>query len=67
MNLLTIHDVARKLRVSTQTIWRWARAGKFPQPIGAEGATRWIDEDVDTWIHSKKEAANGSQGEAQTV
>ena len=39
---LTVLDVAKALGVSPATIWRWAKAGRIPQPrkIG-ENSTRW--------------------------
>lgn len=67
MKLLTAADTARKLRVSTQTLWRWTRARVCPAPITVEGSKRWIDEDLDAWILSKKENTDGSERETQAI
>lgn len=44
---LSVDDVAARFSVSTDTIWRWTRLGKFPKPvkIGA-GTTRWRMSDL---------------------
>ena len=39
---LTVNDVATRLSVSKDTIWRWARLGTFPEAVRlSAGATRW--------------------------
>lgn len=70
MKLLTAIDVARKFSVTTQTVWRWSRTGKIPEPISIAGSTRWIDEDLDAMILSKKESEgtqDGSQGKTEAI
>lgn len=44
---LSVDDVAARFSVSTDTIWRWTRLGKFPKPvkIGA-GTARWWMSDL---------------------
>ncbi|RNJ51613.1 transcriptional regulator [Methylocystis hirsuta] len=33
--------VAAELNVSLPTIWRWRKAGKFPDPVNLPGNPRW--------------------------
>ena len=44
---LTDRDVAQALGISRMTVWRWAKAGRIPQPrkIGAH-TTRWDSKEV---------------------
>ena len=44
---LTDRDVAQALGISRMTVWRWAKAGRLPQPrkIG-ERTTRWDSKEV---------------------
>ncbi|WP_294925623.1 helix-turn-helix domain-containing protein [uncultured Paracoccus sp.] len=38
--LLTVKELAARLRVAPSTIWRWAKDGKI-QPVRIAGSTRW--------------------------
>ncbi len=39
---LPVTEVASRYRVSVPTIWRWAREGRFPQPVKlGDNCTRW--------------------------
>lgn len=48
---LTVLEVAKALGVSPATIWRWAKAGRIPQPrkLG-ENSTRWDSREVQAAI-----------------
>ena len=48
---LTVLEVGKALGVSPATVWRWAKAGRIPQPrkIG-ENSTRWDSREVQTAI-----------------
>ncbi len=49
--LLTSHQVARRLSLSVRTLWRLVRAGKFPQPIRYNRKlVRWKTVDVIRYI-----------------
>lgn len=52
---MTVDQVAERLSVSTDSIWRWKRQGNFPMAIklGA-GATRWRLADVEAWEQSRQ-------------
>jgi prophage regulatory protein len=47
---LTVEQVAERLGVSTDSIWRWKRAGKFPKAVKVgPGSTRWRLADIETY------------------
>ena len=49
---LTVLEVGKALGVSPATVWRWAKAGRIPQPrkLGAN-STRWDSQEVRAAIH----------------
>ena len=57
--ILLIHEVAQRLRVSPSTVNRWlgqARKGEstFPLPISVGGGKgRWLAESIDQWVASQ--------------
>ena len=58
--ILRTSDLARLLRVSRTTIWRWAKTGHFPAPIKlGPGVTGWRASDVEAWIASRPDSASG--------
>jgi len=47
-------DIAARFRINRCTVWRWAAAGKFPQPLKLTSAcVRWREADVDDWIRRR--------------
>lgn len=48
---LTVLEVGKALGVSPATVWRWAKAGRIPQPrkIGMN-TTRWDSREVQAAI-----------------
>lgn len=45
---LTVNDVATRLSVSKDTIWRWARLGTSPEAVRlSAGVTRWRLTDIE--------------------
>ena len=53
---LTVKDVARIMRVSASTIWRYTNRGTLPQPIKVDGRTWWIEAEILAVIERKKAA-----------
>lgn len=52
--LLTVYDVAERLRVTPRTVWRWSKTGELPAPLrfGPRGRTvRWKAADIDSFLH----------------
>lgn len=50
-------DNAARYGVTRQTIWKWAKKGKFPKPVKLNGATRWKLTDIEAWEASQGGAA----------
>ena len=49
-NYVTDTALAERFQVSRTTIWRWAQARRFPDPIKlSAGCTRWRLADVEQW------------------
>lgn len=47
---LNVNQVAERLGVSTDSIWRWKRQGEFPMAVKLGGrTTRWRLADVEAW------------------
>ncbi len=47
---LTVDQVAERLGVSRDTIWRWKRNGTFPKAVKLGGrTTRWRLSDIEAW------------------
>ncbi|APX94305.1 hypothetical protein BWR19_15940 [Halomonas sp. 1513] len=55
---MTATQVAKRESVSVPTIWRWAREGKFPQPVKlGDNCTRWRLADLLAWEAGRGEVA----------
>lgn len=47
---LSVDQVAQRFGVSTDSIWRWKREGKFPNSVKLGGTTtRWRLGDIEEW------------------
>jgi len=47
-------QLANRYKVTRQTLWRWVRHCKFPEPIKlSAGCTRWKLSDVEKWEAEK--------------
>jgi excisionase family DNA binding protein len=58
LDLLTVHQVARRLTVSTRTIYRLLERGSFPPPIRyTRKLVRWRTADVERYLASLAEGA----------
>ena len=43
--------------ISSPTLWRWVRAGRFPAPVKiGPRAVAWKAEEVHAWLESRKAA-----------
>lgn len=64
--ILRLRDVRAKTGLGHDSIYRWAREGRFPRPIKlGESASGWLEDEVDAWIASKV-AARDVKGESAT-
>lgn len=47
---LSVRQVADRLGVSTDSVWRWKRNGEFPKAVKLSGrTTRWRLSDIEAW------------------
>jgi len=49
MTYYNVKEVAARYGVTTQTLHRWRRLGKFLEPIETGNAVRWTSEALDAW------------------
>lgn len=50
MELLTVKDVASRLKVSARQVWKMRASGKIPGPVNLSRSVRWLASDIDEWI-----------------
>lgn len=56
--LLTVRDVAAKLRVSRATVWRMVAAGRLPPPVYPSWRTpRWVELQCDEAVSQFSDAS----------
>jgi predicted DNA-binding transcriptional regulator AlpA len=54
----SVRDVASLCRISTITVWRWAKAGRIPEPLKlGENTTRWNLDEVQAALDKAAAAA----------
>jgi predicted DNA-binding transcriptional regulator AlpA len=52
-DLLTVHDVARRLSISERTVWRWTALGLLPPPVHPHSrSTRWRAADIERYVEA---------------
>jgi prophage regulatory protein len=50
-HLLTVHELADRLRVSRRTIWRWVAQGRLPVPVRySRTCVRWKASVVEAYL-----------------
>jgi len=48
--------VGQRYDVCRATPWRWAKEGKFPQPVRlSPGCTRWLLADLEEWEKAQRD------------
>jgi len=50
--LLTVNDVAKRMKLSTRSVWRLVDAGSIVSPIKIGGSLRWRSTDFNQWLSS---------------
>ena len=53
IDLLTVNDVAKRMKLSTRSVWRLVEAGSIVSPIKIGGSIRWRSTDFNYWLASK--------------
>lgn len=52
--LIRQHELLGLLGMSRVTLWKWRKAGAFPQPVRLVGASvAWRRSDVRAWLESR--------------
>ena len=59
-SLITIRQLCQIVPKSKATIYRWVKAGLFPQPIKVNNSTFWKSSDISAWI-AEQTTANTAQ------
>ncbi|QOR40104.1 AlpA family phage regulatory protein [Billgrantia diversa] len=55
---LSVKQLSDRYSAHEATIWRWAREGRFPQPVKLAGnLTRWSLNDVEGWEQTQRGAS----------
>ena len=52
--LLTVEDVALKLRLAPFTIRKWVRLGKLPAVRLGDRRIRFMSEAIDRWVRERR-------------
>lgn len=48
--LLTVGEVAKRLRIGQRTVYRWADRGRIPRPLKLGALVRWRQSEIEEWI-----------------
>lgn len=53
--LLTVEDLAKLLKVSKRTVWRWCKNGRIPAPLRySKISIRWRASDIQNHLSNQK-------------
>ncbi len=50
MELLSVREVAERLKVSVRQIWKLASSARLPRAVRIGRSVRWRADDIDRWI-----------------
>ncbi len=50
MELVTVQEVARSLKVSVRQVWKLRAAGQLPGPVRVARSVRWRAVDLADWV-----------------
>ncbi|WP_116964340.1 helix-turn-helix transcriptional regulator [Fastidiosibacter lacustris] len=60
LNIIKLPLVVEKTSLSTASIYRLAKVGKFPAPVKlSERSSGWLESDVNQWIDNRIKARDG--------
>ena len=67
MNLLDYKEVARKLSIHPRSVYTFKdEEPTFPSPVRLSNKrVRWVEEEVDAWIKTKKGDANDNRNDGK--
>lgn len=53
-NIYRKRELLEGLQISSVTLWRWVRAGRFPKPIRlGPNTVGWLKNEVSAWLESR--------------
>ena len=50
MELLTVMDLAARLKISARQIWKLKAAGRLPAAVRLARSVRWRTDDIALWV-----------------
>ena len=50
MELLSVRELANRMKVSTRHVWSLLSSGRLPEPVRVGRSVRWRADDIDQWI-----------------
>ena len=63
MSVLRKLEVSKRVGLTTVTIWRLEKAGKFPQRVQlGPRCVGWKEEEIDQWIKSRPTVVHAERG-----
>lgn len=58
MNILTVKDVSKLLKIKTSTVYAWAEQGRIPCRK-MNGSLRFLEHEIMAWMDSCKRSSEG--------
>jgi len=55
--MMTVKEVARALKTSERSVWRWSGTGVLPPGIKIGGVVRWPRKGIDDWVAKREQQA----------
>lgn len=53
-NIIRRSELARRLSISTTTLWRWVRTGRLPAPIClGPNTVGWREAEIEAWLEQR--------------
>jgi len=56
--LISRRELRRFISLSDMGLWRWIRAGKFPQPVYIGTRRYWTETSIARWLRERSGAAS---------
>ncbi len=50
MELLTVRDVASRLKISPRQVWKLCASARMPDAVRVSRSVRWRAPDIDRWV-----------------
>ena len=50
MELMTVKDVAARLKISARQVWKLRASGRLPESLRVSRSVRWREVDITRWV-----------------